>query len=216
MVSRHHVSIKTLCLDQSGNSRYEHDVPRIWNDTIEEHRRAVHDAVLDAAEALVHESGLTGVTMSALAQRAGIGRATLYKYFADVDAVIVAWHKRHISAHMEQLEVAHQRAVDEGDDPIAVLEAVLHAYALVVHEHHGKELAGLLHQRPHAAHAERHLHMFVRDLVARAARKKRVRDDVAPEELAAFALHALAAAAALPSKNAVRRLVQVTLAGLKR
>jgi hypothetical protein len=41
-----------------------------------------------------------------------------------------------------------------------------------------------------------------------------VRDDVAPEELANYCIHALAASS-LPSWAAVRRLVQVTLAGLQ-
>jgi hypothetical protein len=41
-----------------------------------------------------------------------------------------------------------------------------------------------------------------------------VRDDVAPDELAGYCLHALAAASSLPSKAAVRRLVTVILAGL--
>lgn len=214
--------IKTFCLDLAVASGYSCKVPRIWNDTIEEHRRAVHDAVLDAAAALVERHGMTGVTMSDIATRAGIGRATLYKYFADVEAVVVAWHKRAIGAHMHEVMGARDRALAERDDPVAALEAVLEAYALIVHEHHGRELAGLLHQRAHAGHAERHLAGFVAELVraARASRKaskqRRVRDDVAPAELAAYALHALAAASALPSKAAVRRLVKVTMAGLSR
>jgi hypothetical protein len=42
-----------------------------------------------------------------------------------------------------------------------------------------------------------------------------LRNDVAPDELASYCLHALAAASSLPSKTAVRRLVTVTLAGLR-
>jgi hypothetical protein len=42
-----------------------------------------------------------------------------------------------------------------------------------------------------------------------------VRGDVAPSELADFCLHALGAAAGLPAKAAVARLVTVTLAGLR-
>lgn len=43
-----------------------------------------------------------------------------------------------------------------------------------------------------------------------------LRDDVAPDELASYCLHALTAAGTLPSEAAVRRLVKVTLAGLRR
>jgi hypothetical protein len=42
-----------------------------------------------------------------------------------------------------------------------------------------------------------------------------VRGDVASGELAEYCLHALSAAAGLPSKAAVSRLVSVTLAGLR-
>ncbi|MDO0911222.1 hypothetical protein QQM39_10250 [Streptomyces sp. DT2A-34] len=42
-----------------------------------------------------------------------------------------------------------------------------------------------------------------------------MRDDVSPDELARYCLHALAGAGALASKAAVRRLVTVTLAGLR-
>ena len=55
-------------------------VPKLWNETIEAHRRAVRDAILETTAALVVEHGLTSVTMSQIAEETGIGRATLYKY----------------------------------------------------------------------------------------------------------------------------------------
>lgn len=56
---------------------------------------------------------------------------------------------------------------------------------------------------------------MIRDLLAEGARIGKLRDDVAPDELASYCLHALAAASSLPSKAAVRRLVSVILAGLQ-
>ncbi|MDQ3153275.1 MAG: TetR/AcrR family transcriptional regulator, partial [Actinomycetota bacterium] len=56
-------------------------MPKLWNETIEAHRRAVIDATLDTTWALVTEHGLLSVTMSQIAEKTGIGRATLYKYF---------------------------------------------------------------------------------------------------------------------------------------
>jgi len=52
-------------------------------------------------------------------------------------------------------------------------------------------------------------------LAADATRTGDVRDDVPSEELASYTLHALAAAAGLPSEAAVRTLVTVTLDGLR-
>jgi len=56
---------------------------------------------------------------------------------------------------------------------------------------------------------------LVGDLLAQAARTGDLRGDVAPDELASYCLHALSAASSLPSKAAVRRLVAVTMAGLR-
>jgi AcrR family transcriptional regulator len=190
---------------------YTTPVPKLWNETIEAHRRAVRDATLDTTAALVTEHGLRSVTMSQIAEETGIGRATLYKYFPDVEAILVAWHERQISAHLEHL--AELR--DEAGGASERLEAVLEAYALIRHEHQGSDLAALLHQGEHVARAHDHLRHFVRDLLSEAAETGAVRDDVAPDELANYCLHALSAASTLPSKAALRRLVSVTLAALR-
>jgi AcrR family transcriptional regulator len=186
-------------------------VPKLWTDTIEEHRRAVHNATLDTAAALVHEHGLASVTMSQIAAQTGIGRATLYKYFPDVEAILVAWHERQIARHLEQLVGIR----DAAGGPGRQLEAVLQAYARIQHQHHDHDLAGLLHRSEHIVPARRKLHAFVSDLLARAAEAGDIRDDVAPAELASYCLSALAAASDMPSPDAVRRLVTVTLTGLR-
>jgi AcrR family transcriptional regulator len=186
-------------------------VPKLWDETIEAHRRSVRDATLDTTAALVAEYGLRSVTMSQIAEKTGIGRATLYKYFSDVDAILVAWHERQITGHLEHLAEVREQAGDAGGR----LEAVLEAYALISYEHHGTELAALLHRGKHVAGARQELSNLIRDLLTDAAQTGHVRNDVAPDELASYCLHALASASSLPSKAAVRRLVTVTLAGLR-
>jgi DNA-binding transcriptional regulator YbjK len=62
-------------------------VPRLWNETIEAHRREVRDAILATTAALVDREGLRSVTMAQVAEKTGIGRATLYKYFPSVEAI---------------------------------------------------------------------------------------------------------------------------------
>jgi hypothetical protein len=56
---------------------------------------------------------------------------------------------------------------------------------------------------------------MLRELITQAMQTGSVRDDVAPDELASYCLHALTAASSLPSKAAVRRLVAVTVGGLR-
>jgi AcrR family transcriptional regulator len=79
---------------------YSEVVPKLWSETIEAHRREVRDATLDTTAALVAEHGLRSVTMSRIAAETGIGRATLYKYFSGVEAILVAWHERQITGHL--------------------------------------------------------------------------------------------------------------------
>ena len=186
-------------------------MPKLWDETIDTHRRAVRDAVLTTTAALAAAHGPLSVTMSQIAEETGIGRATLYKYFPDVESILIAWHERQIAGHLRYLaEIRDQ----EGDDSRR-LEAVLEAYALIRYEHHGTELAAFLHRGEHIARAEQHLRDFLQDLLAEGAKTGGVRADVAPCELAAYCLHALNAASSLPSKAAVRRLVAVTLGGLR-
>lgn len=185
-------------------------MPKLWTETITAHRREVRDAILDTAAALVAGNGLQAVTMSRIAEETGIGRATLYKYFPEVEAILVAWHERHVLAHL-----AHFAEIRKQPGPaIERLRAVLETFALISHEHQSTQLAALLHRGEHVVHAQRQLSGFIQSLLAEAAKAGDVRRDVAPTELATYCLHALTAASDLSTKAAVGRLVALVLAGL--
>jgi AcrR family transcriptional regulator len=192
-------------------SMYTEVMPRLWNETIEAHRAAVREAILDTTATLVAEHGLLSVTMSRIAEKTGIGRATLYKYFPDVEAILLAWHERHVGFHLQHLAEVRDQAGNARER----LEAVLGAYALIEHKRHASELAVLLHRDEHIAQARQHLTDIIRELLSEAAQTGDIRGDISPEELASYCLHSLTAAGNLPSEAAVRRLVRVTLAGLR-
>lgn len=190
-------------------------MPKLWTDTIEAHRQAVRDAALEAAAALAAERGLRGVTMAEIAVRAGIGRATLYKYFSDVEAILAAWHERQITSHLQQL-----REVSDGPGRAPErLAALLEAYASRVAGAPGRHDAALyafLHRDSHRmAQAHLRLHDLVCKLIGDGAKAGDFRGDVAPAELATYCLHAIAAAGALNSTPATGRLVAVIVAGLR-
>ncbi|MCX5328668.1 MULTISPECIES: TetR/AcrR family transcriptional regulator [unclassified Streptomyces] len=189
-------------------------MPKLWNETIEAHRRAVRDAILNTTAELAAEHGVRAVTMSQIAEQAGIGRATLYKYFPDVEAILLAWHDRQITEHLGLLAEVQ----DQTDGAAAQLEAVLRAFAHISREssgHHGTELGVFLHRDERVVRAQQQLHGMVRDLLAEAVEDGDFRSDVTPDELATYCLHSLTAAAALPSEAAADRLVTVTLSGLR-
>ena len=186
-------------------------MPRLRESTLDAHRSAVRAAILDAAAALVARGGVRAVTMSRVAEDAGIGRATLYRYFPDVDALLLDWHERRLGEHLAELaQLRHA-----GGTALDRLAAVLAAFGSIRHRHPGAGDAAPLHGGAHVTRAHGHVREMVHELVAAAVRDGVVRGDVPPAELAAYCLAALDAAAELGSGEAVERLVAVTLDGLR-
>jgi AcrR family transcriptional regulator len=185
-------------------------MPKLWHDTIEAHRSAVADAIMDHTAAVAAAEGLHGLTMARVAQETGIGRATLYKYFKEVPEILAAWHRRQIAIHLDDLEAVR----DRHQSPIAALEAVLVAYAQhSAHDHHGG-LSQVLHAQPHVDEAHRHLHGFVADLIGQARRASELDTTASVDECARYALAAVQAATSSPSRAAVTRLVGMILKGI--
>lgn len=183
-------------------------MPKLWTDTVATHREEVRQAVLDAAGQLVARDGLWAVSMSRLAEAAGIGRATLYKYFADVEEVLAAWHARQVSAHLADLA-----AVAGAGTPVARLRAVLERYAqiCVQRSRHGGDVAAALHRAPGIDDQHRQLQDLITDLIEEAASAGTVRADVPAEQLAGFCLAALNAAGTATSPDVVVQLVWTAL-----
>jgi AcrR family transcriptional regulator len=94
-----------------------------WAETLDEHRQAQRDHILTVAFELLRERGMTTMSMSAVAARAGISRATLYHYFPDMDALLSAWIGREIGASVADM-VRSARAVP---DPLARIEQLVAA-----------------------------------------------------------------------------------------
>ena len=89
--------------------------------------------VLEAAEALFHERGFAGSTISAVAARADLAVGTVYNYFSSKDVLFVAVLKR----ELERLG-ASDRVNPDLDAPGFVMEAFSGVLSLV--EIHGREL----------------------------------------------------------------------------
>lgn len=188
-------------------------VPKLWTHTIDEHRNQVRAAILTTTAELIDEQGPLSVTMSAIAERTGIGRGTLYKYFPDVEAILIAWHEQQIAGHLGQLSQLARQPGSARDR----VGAVLHAYALIAYDTRGHDgdLTALLHRGHHLAQPQHALHQLIRDLLDEAARAGEIRDDIPPDELTTYCLHALNAAASADSNAAVQRLVALTRSSIQ-
>ena len=189
-------------------------MPRLWTQTIEEHRREVRDAIVMTTEALVVRDGLRSVTMSQIAEETGIGRATLYKYFPDVESILRAWHEDQIAAHLHHLAEVRDRA----GSPEEALPAVLEAFAMLSfgsRRHHDSDLSASLHRDEQVDRAETQVHSMIRGLVLEGVEAGAIRDDVSANELASFCIRALGAAGDVSSRAAVHRILELTLGGLR-
>ena len=186
-------------------------MPKLWSETIESHRHEVQQAILDTTARLVHRDGIRGVTMSQIAEEVRIGRATLYKYYSDVEAILLAWHEREVATHLQALSmIAHGpgRAVDR-------LRSVLEGFAAITRasRDHDPEVGSFLHRN--SSDAEDSLRALIRGLLNEAAAAGDIRTDAKADELANFCLHAVGAAGSVPSKAAENRLVAMVMDGLK-
>ena len=184
-------------------------MPKVWGETIDRHRALVREAILDATGDLVEEHGLLTLSMSDIARTAGIGRATLYKYFATVDDVVAAWHERVVRRHVDELKAIASRHGGSSEQ----LRVVLTAYAHM--RSHDEQLAApaVLHSGEHVASATDEARDLLAGLIAVGARDGVLRKDAPPPELASFCMHALGAAGEVRS---TRRLVSLILDAISR
>lgn len=83
------------------------------------------------------------------------------------------------------------------------------------HDERDHDLAAWLHGDPAVAKAQSRLLAMFGELLEDAAQAGVVRDDVPPQGLATYCLHALNAASTLSSRAAAHHLVQVTLDGVR-
>ena len=123
-----------------------------------EHRSRQAEAIAAAALGLLLGKGASALSMAAIADAAGVSRQTLYRYYGDVDAVLVG-----IAELVAGGDADLEAALGGFEDPVARLEWMLDAVvgAGAHGDHTSVELRGAL---PPAA----------RDLLA--AHEGRVRD----------------------------------------
>ncbi len=92
-------------------------------------------AILVAARDLLGRGGLTAVTIEAIAQKAGVSRPTIYRYWPNAPAVAMA-------AFLETTGAAE--AAKSPKSPIAALRAQLHALADAFAAPAGRSVAAMV------------------------------------------------------------------------
>jgi AcrR family transcriptional regulator len=177
--------------------RQDSRVPRIWDQSVASHKQRLRATIIDAAVELVRDRGRGDVTMSAVAARAGIGRATLYNYFSDLDHILAAFVVDEFEHHHATLDAD----LATRSDPLDRLQIVVRtsvAY-LASHRHQaGSSIVGLDDFSPDAQRLVDRARTGFRDrlaaVVTDAVAGGLLRDDLDPGFLAHGLHHLLAAA----------------------
>lgn len=79
-------------------------MPKITGDSLSAHREHIRERVFAAFTELVAERGFEAITMAQLAERAGVGRTSIYHHFRDKDAVVVAFATHETNRYLVDLE----------------------------------------------------------------------------------------------------------------
>jgi AcrR family transcriptional regulator len=101
----------------------------------------IDDRIVHAALALINEHGLGGVTMSQVADAAGVARQTLYNRYGDIDSIVATTIERH---NQESLDLLAS-AITVTESPEDRLEQLVRHFASIgAHSHHSVDLLGAL------------------------------------------------------------------------
>jgi AcrR family transcriptional regulator len=95
---------------------------------------ARREQLLDIATELAIEEGFHGVSIEAIARRAGVTRAVIYQHFADLQALLESMITRETTRAMAQVSESALPPLESGDTAELML-ASLATYLRVVHDH---------------------------------------------------------------------------------
>ena len=99
------------------------------------------DRIIHASVTLISEHGIGRVTMSQIADAAGVARQTLYNHYGDIDSIVATMIERHNRESIDLLEGSLRIA----ESPINKLEQMVRHFAFIgANSHHSIDLSDAL------------------------------------------------------------------------
>jgi AcrR family transcriptional regulator len=172
--------------------------------------RRNRESVLDAAGELFAQRG-DAVQMDEIAERAGLGVGTLYRHFADKQALLAAIIGRRFEAIY-----ALARTAEETEDPWTAFESLLHGYLELAQGDAAFRFALLGPAEPHwsdIAAEKTDFAEITERIVRRAVEAGRLREDFTAED---FVLVTRGAMANMSGTGDWRRYLALLLEGIRR
>ena len=127
-------------------------MPKIIGESLASHRELTRARLFDALGSLMGEQSFESITMSQIAERAGVGRTAVYNHFADKEVLLLAYMREVTS---EFARVLKQRLEAE-PDPLVRLRIYIRSHLQMIGRYHVKAGMGL--RRQMSGQGASHLH----------------------------------------------------------
>lgn len=137
-------------------------MPKIMGNSLAEHRQRTRTALFDAMSELLSQRTFDKITLSDVANRAGVGRTAVYNHFTDKEDLLLAFMDHETQQHAQVLS----RALAQTPDPIDRLRLYVRQQALVKRSYHFPTTGPLTSSvsRPTASRLRAHAGMMLQML----------------------------------------------------
>ena len=127
-------------------------MPKIIGESLASHRELTRARLFEALGSLMGEQSFESITMSQIAERAGVGRTAVYNHFADKEVLLLAYMREVTS---EFARILTQR-LDSEPDPLMRLRIYVRSHLQMIGRYHVKAGMGL--RRQMSGQGASHLH----------------------------------------------------------
>jgi AcrR family transcriptional regulator len=107
-------------------------MPRVTGGSIDAHRRLTRARIFEAFGELLQRDGYDAITLADVATTAGLSRTTMYNYFPDKDALVVAFTDEEAARYVASL----REALAEVENPVDQLRLYIAEQLRYVATHH--------------------------------------------------------------------------------
>ena len=127
-------------------------MPKIIGESLASHRELTRTRLFEALGSLMAEQAFESITMSQIAELAGVGRTAVYNHFADKEVLLLAYMRQ---VTEEFTRVLTERLESE-PDPLMRLRLYIRAHLQMISRYHVKAGTGL--RRQMSGQGASHLH----------------------------------------------------------
>jgi AcrR family transcriptional regulator len=107
-------------------------MPRVTGGSIDAHRRLTRQRIFEAFAELLDREGYDAITLAEVAAAAGMSRTTMYNYFPDKDALVVAFTDEESARYLASL----REALAAVENPVDQLRVYIAEQIRYVAAHH--------------------------------------------------------------------------------